>query len=75
MRAQRRIRTVMMGKDKKAGMRALEAPRRGSARYIVDEVLEKIWKVKEIEASHYTGYQGIKRYWTTSRQTGSKTGS
>lgn len=38
-----------MGTDNQAGLRALGAPGGGTARYIVDEVLEGIRKVKEID--------------------------
>ncbi|KNZ74446.1 hypothetical protein J132_06958, partial [Termitomyces sp. J132] len=58
-RGRRRIRTVTVGTDNQAGMKALEAPGRGTARYIVDEILKGIQKVREIDPS-----MRIRVYWT-----------
>ncbi|KNZ77457.1 Putative 115 kDa protein in type-1 retrotransposable element R1DM [Termitomyces sp. J132] len=58
-RGRRRIRTVTVGTDNQAGMKALEVPGRGTARYIVDEILKGIQKVREIDPS-----MRIRVYWT-----------
>ncbi|KAG5733033.1 putative 115 kDa protein in type-1 retrotransposable element [Termitomyces sp. T112] len=58
-RGRRRIQTVTVGTDNQAGMKALEAPGRGTARYIVDEILKGIQKVREIDPS-----MRIRVYWT-----------
>ncbi|KAG6902031.1 hypothetical protein C0995_005364 [Termitomyces sp. Mi166 len=54
-----RIGNVTMGTDNQAGMKALEAARPGTARYLVDKVLEGIQKVKKIDSSMI-----VRIYWT-----------
>ncbi|KNZ81997.1 hypothetical protein J132_09064 [Termitomyces sp. J132] len=50
MRRQRKVRTVTMGTDNQVGLRALEVRESGIARYIMDEVLEGIHKVKVVNS-------------------------
>lgn len=58
-----RIQTATIETDNQAGMKAMDGAGGGSARYIVDEALKRIWKIQEIDSSmEITGHQGTQTY-------------
>lgn len=62
-RGRGRIRDVTIGTDNQGGMGVVRNPGQGTARYLVDEVLERIQRVKKIDA-----HVIMELYWTSSHK-------